>query len=408
MKICLLTNITPYKENYRGTTALPYHLMKCRPEGIEINIYSYDTNHLPVEKIRETEKELDVKIELIPLPKWFVLVFKFHLLFLRLFLKYPLHHYIDISQNLIERIKGEHPDAIWVYGEEMSRVERHFLEYKTVHTLPDSEALYYHRMMGTRFVMNDAAQYWKCAFMYRKFRRMEKDFPVNQTSWIHAVGEKDAEFIMDMNPRLQAKFIRHPHYETITSPNLSEGEDVLMRHFHTPIRILIAGQYNYYMKQDADLLVEELKLKNSKIEIFKDSYSITFLGKGWEDHVAGLKNAGWDVNHITFAPNYIEEITKHDIQISPISIGTGTKGKVLDALANGLLVIGSEYAMENIAVENEKSAIVYKHVGDICDILEQIQANISQYERIAFRGMESVRTNHGREVISQEFFQLFD
>ena len=55
---------------------------------------------------------------------------------------------------------------------------------------------------------------------------------------------------------------------------------------------------------------------------------------------------GMKLYHIKFAPDYIEEICKHDIQVTPICIGTGTKGKVLDAIANGLLVIGSWYALE--------------------------------------------------------------
>ena len=85
-----------------------------------------------------------------------------------------------------------------------------------------------------------------------------------------------------------------------------------------------------------------------------------------------LRSSGYEVNHIKFAPNYIEEINKHDIQITPISIGTGTKGKVLDAVANGLLVIGSWYALENIAIENKISCLQYNNVDEIIPILQDI------------------------------------
>ncbi len=408
MQITLLSILTPYKENYNGTSALPYHLMVHRPKNVDITIYSFNNNHLPDDKIKETETELNVIIKKIKLPKWFLLVFKFHLLFIRLFLKYPIHHYIKVPSNIVNEIKQASPNGIWVYGAELSRVVKQFDGFKCVHTLPDSEALYYHRMMGTRFVFNSPLQYWKCAFMYRKFRRMENDFSEDQNVWIHTVGDADAKFIKDMNPKLQVKFIRHPHYETKTSLSLSKGEDVSLRRFHTPIRLLIAGQYNYYMKQDADQLISELKCNNSRIQKLKNNYSLTFLGKGWEEHVAGLKNVGWNVNHIAFAPDYIEEIAKHNIQISPISIGTGTKGKVLDALANGLLVIGSEYAMENIAVENGKSTIVYQQPEDVPEILEGILSNIPQYEQMAMAGMKNMEDSHGRNVVSKELFQLFD
>ena len=99
---------------------------------------------------------------------------------------------------------------------------------------------------------------------------------------------------------------------------------------------------------------------------------------------------------MTFAPDYIEEVRKHDIQITPISIGTGTKGKVLDALANGLLVIGSWYAMENIAVVNGVSCVVYDSPADMPGILSDIVDNREKYEEMARKGREAVLREHKR------------
>lgn len=192
--------------------------------------------------------------------------------------------------------------------------------------------------------------------------------------------------------------------------------------FHQPkIKVLVAGQYNYYMKQEADLLVQELK--NGRMEELKSHYSYTFLGKGWERHVETMRQAGYEVEHITFAPDYIEEIVKHDIQITPIAIGTGTKGKVLDALANGLLVIGTLYAMENIAVEHGVSCIEYRHPQEVIKILLDIvkndnvnvnenempsyeNSNRRKYEEIAAEGQRQVLKHHDRKLIAQQLFGL--
>ena len=134
-----------------------------------------------------------------------------------------------------------------------------------------------------------------------------------------------------------------------------------------------------------------------------------------------LKNAGYEVEHITFAPDYIEEICKHDIQITPIAIGTGTKGKVLDALANGLLVIGTPYAMENIAVEHGVSCIVYQEPQEVIKILLDIvkndnvnvndnempsyeNSNRRKYEEMGAEGQRQVLKHHDRKLIAEQLF----
>lgn len=396
MNTIQISILTPYRENVRGTSALPYHLMAKREKDIKVEIYSFNCNNLSKEQIAEVERELDVKIHLMPLPAWFRWVFKLHLLFVRVFLKYPLHNYITLPKDIEKEIREKKPDMIWVYGEEMSRISRMFPDTEVVHTLPDSEALYYHRMLGCRFVINDWKKYWRCAIMYRKFRRMERDFANRKYITYHLVGEEDAKFLRDMNPGIREKFIRHPHYEVMdTERQISFHKD--------KIRLLIAGQYNYYMQQDADEMVAALASAANR-DMLQGQFVISFLGRGWEQHVRTLKEAGWTVNHVTFAPDYIEEVCKHDIQITPISIGTGTKGKVLDALANGLMVIGSWYAMENIAVENGVSCVVYDSPADMPRILSDVAANREKYEEMARRGREAVLREHGREHVSAIMF----
>ena len=141
--------------------------------------------------------------------------------------------------------------------------------------------------------------------------------------------------------------------------------------------------------------------------------------------MATLRQAGYEVEHIKFAPDYIEEICKHDIQITPIAVGTGTKGKVLDALANGLLVIGTSYAMENIAVENGVSCIVYQKPEEVIKILMDIvkndnvnvndndnempsyeNSNRRKYEEIAAEGQRQVLKHHDRGLIAKQLFDL--
>lgn len=312
---------------------------------------------------------------------------------------------MKLPQPYVEEVKAMKPDVVWVYGAEWSKVVNQFKGYQRIHTLPDSEALYYYRMLGQRFVTHDWKKFWRCALMYPKFLALERNYSTEHTIHYHLVGEEDVKFLKKMNPGIQAHFIRHPHYEI--SQKLKAESGKLEVSFHSPkIKVLIAGRYDLYMKQEADLLIEELK--NSKIQELKSMYSYTFLGKGWEKHVETLRGAGYEVSHITFAPDYIEEIVKHDIQITPISIGTGTKGKVLDALANGLLVIGTPYALENIAVKHGESCIEYHKPQEVIDTLMDLPLHREKYEIMAADGCTAILKNHKRSLIFQELFSLFE
>ena len=397
MRIVLITQITPASENVRGTSALPYHLMVHRPANVDIVIYSFNGNQLSGAKIKEVEEELNVTIKLLPRPRWQSWVLRMHLLFIRVLLKYPLFNYMRLSRRAVEEIKCLQPDGIWVYGQDISRVTKQFAGFKRVHTLPDCESLYYYRMLGRRFVFKNRIMFWRNVIMYPKYLRMESTYENSSMVKYHLVGEADAESLRNVNPGIQANFLRHPHY------HVAEPQKQIA--FSKPkIRLLVAGQNNLYMKEAAE---EVFDMMLHEVDKLKGYYKITFLGRGWENMVTRLKDAGYDVVQITFARDYIEEIRKYDVQLTPIAIGTGTKGKVLDALANGLLVVGTPFALENIAVDNGVSCVEYRSNEELLAALIDISQNVDKYEQIAEKGREAIFVEHGRKRISQQLMDLF-
>ena len=396
MRVILVTWNTPTQENVRGASALPYHLLAERKDDVSVTVYSFNANQLSATEIADVEKQLQLQVSVVEMPRWYNWMTKMHLLFFRIFLPLPYLCYIRMTGNDARSIRENQPDLLWIYGEELLGVVEQFKDLKRVHLGPDTESLYYYRMIGRRFVMNNALNYWKCALMYRKYARMEREFPSDRYYTCLAVGEEDVRHLQQLNPNVNARFIRHPHYEVNSQFIIHNSQ------FHQPkIKLLVAGQYNLYMQQEADLLNAQFIIHNAQL---KGSYSITFLGKGWEKHVETLIEVGYEVNHIKFAPDYIEEICKHDIQLTPIAIGTGTKGKVLDALANGLLVIGTPYALENIAVEHGVSCIEYRQPQEVTDVLLDIPNNLQKYERMAEEGRRQVLQAHNRAALASQLF----
>lgn len=394
MKISLITLSTPTFNNTRAASALPYHLiLGAKDNGkIEFEIYSFNLNGIDDDGIEKVEQALDVHIHLVKMPSWILLLSKLHLLVLRVFLRYPILSYLSLPQETIKNISSSAPDAIWIYGEELARLGDHFRNFPCIVTMPDCESMYYYRMLSKNFATRNLAQILRYAYAYWQYRGMEQAFFRKGVKY-HFVGEADADFYRNINPEADSRFIRHPLYEYKRNDNVG---------FHKPkIKVLIAGRNDVYMKEDTDDLMHELKLEANEL---KRHFEFTFLGNGWEPNVELLRECGYEVDLVVFADDYIKELQRHDIQITPISVGTGTKGKVLDAVANGLLIMGTEGAVENIAVENGQSAILFSTGRDAIEKLKIIFKSPEIYHSMAAKGTQQVLIAHDRSLIARQVF----
>lgn len=396
MKIILVTTMTPTRDNINGASAHPYHILKGRDKSIEVDVYSFNGNGVTPEGVKDLEKELNVTIKTFTNSWWIRWVIRLHLTFLKVFLKYPLWYYNIAPKWAIKEIKEINPDGIWVYGHELARTIKALRPIKTVNMMPDCQSLYHYRMMGQRFVFRKSLMYLSQSIMYRKYLAMERDYSVDNVRY-SLVGKEDAKMLEKVHPGVDANFVHHPHYD------IFEPKKTIK--FCSPrIKVVLAGRNDLYMNQTADEITEVLCNENDIAEKFE----FTYLGKGWEQTVEKLKAHGYHVNHIRFADDYKKELCNHDIQLTPICVGTGTKGKVLDALANGLLVLGTYYAMENIEVVDGESCVVFNTAEDAVDALRKIAVSPQKYEQVAEAGRKAILMFHSRQQAAKEFFGLFN
>ncbi|ATV31111.1 glycosyltransferase family protein [Prevotella intermedia] len=396
MRLTLISLSTPTFNNTRAASALPYHLILAAKGfwDVKIDIYSYNINSIDIKTIKQVESELGVKIRLLDKPKWIIWMMELHMMFFRVLLRYPLYNYCKLPQQCINAIRASHSNIIWIYGEELAGLTKHFQGSNCIVTMPDCESLYYYRMLRQPWATVKLQQIMKYSFAYWQYKSMERHICKNDIIY-HFVGKADAEFFKMMNPQAKTLFLRHPLYAY-------KNKKIK---FHQPrIKLLFTGRYDFYCQHGSDDLLSSLERSNTSLFPY---YEITFLGNGWEKWNDRLVNAGYFSQHIPFAPDYIAELQKHDIQVNAIDVGTGTKGKVLDGIANGLLIIGTPYAMENIAVENNKSCVIYKDTTQLISVLKEIPYERARYEAIAIEGRKCVLTEHNREKISKELFGFF-
>lgn len=402
MRIVLISLCTPTLYNVRAASALPYHLLKGlqETESVEAVIYSFNLNELSSADLTVVEKELNAKIHIIKPPSWIKWMFRLKLSFLRILMRYPICAYYGIHEGLVQDISGLKPDCVWIYGEELAHIAKKFDGLHRIVTMPDCESLYFYRLLSKPWVRNSFLEKVRALCGFTQYNRYEKASSITDNNLTyHFVGKGDASFYKENNPFSQVIFLPHPLYE------YNETRKV---EFHHPLRVLFAGRYDLYCKHGADSLLQELE-KQSRTEECNDTLckgiEVTFLGKGWENWVSKLRKVGLRVQHINFVDDYISEICNHDIQVNTIDVGTGTKGKVLDAIANGLLEIGTKYSLENIDVSSPESCFLYSKPQEFIFILKDIVNRPSLYEEKAKLGMAQVRVTHDRCRIARALFK---
>lgn len=369
MHLTLISLSIPTFNNVRAASALPYHLIYAAKLslGAKVDVYSYNINNLDIVTIKKVESKLDVKIHLLKLPKWIKWMMGLHLMFLRVFLKYPLYSYCKLAG-----------------------LSRLFPKSKCIVTMPDCESLYYYRILRQPWATIMLSQILRYSFAYWQYKSMERCFCKNDVIY-HFVGKADADFFKAMNKQAKTLFLRHPLY--------AFNKDKVVR-FHQPlIKLLFTGRYDFYCQHASDDFLSSLIDTD-----LSSSYELTFLGKGWEKWNNRFVNAGYISHHIPFASDYIAELQKHDIQINAIDVGTGTKGKVLDGIANGLLIIGTPFAIENISIQDGLSCIMVENGEEFVSSLIAIGNNRSFYESVAMKGRDDVINKHDTKVIAKQLF----
>lgn len=394
MKVVVVTGFTPTPENTRGISGLLYAILRYRPKNVEVKIFTFNNNRIEDGEIKNVSMSLSSDIVTFKAPKWTHL---FHNVWMGRFNKFCMKRSLDyyvITKEHLRQIRNEKADWVWIYPYFYYRLAKLMPDQKCVVTGCDCEALIQTRALGTKHVLRSSKVLRHHYLRLKRGLRFESEW--NQPNLkVHFVGEEDKNFYERIYGYHNACFIRHPHYLLL---------DKVINFNKPKLKVIITGGYDIYTEDDVDLMLPNLIKNNQELH---EHFEFTILGKTWEPVRCKLEENGFDCTFKTWVDDYAEELVQHDIQIVPISYGTGTKGKVLSALANGLLVVGSRYAFENITVVTQESCLQYQNASDVAELLLKIAYEKDKYQAIALKGRAQVRNYHNPKIISKEFFETY-
>jgi len=396
MKVIVVTEWTPTPENRGGISALHYSLIKHRPQEVDAKVYTYNLNHISNEELEDISKKLNAEICVLSIPKqWYNIFGRKWRSRYELYLKQYPPSGSFYNRDLLELFDKEECDFIFLYPRAMYALAKQLPQKKFVISGPDCESLNRARRFSSQFRLNSRKMMTEDFFYLLKYIKMEQIWGGSNVR-VHFVGMEDFRFYRDLSGNDNAHFLLHPFvkYKEKKIDFISNAK----------LKVIIPGSYDMYYNTDVDKMIPSLiKYK----DILLKHFDFTFLGKRWSPVDKLLKNAGFNCEFKTWVDDYAEELVKHDIQITPISFGTGTKGKVLDAMVNGLLVIGSDYALENICVRDMESCVRYRDASHIASILISVANHRERYQAMAEKGRSQVLKYHDPTRISKRFFEIY-
>lgn len=396
MKVVVVTEWTPTPENRGGISALHYSIIKYRPLWVDVKIYTYNLNKISKEELEGISKELRAEICVLLSPKkWYESFSKKWRARYELYVKKypPSASFYD--KGIIDIVDKEQCDFVFLYPRAMYALAEMLPQKKFVISGPDCESLNRARRFLSPFRLNTRKMITEDFFYILKYRNMEKIWGAKNV-WVHFVGMADYKFYCDVSGNTNAHFLLHPF--------VKYREKVIDFTSKEKLKVIIPGSYDMYYNVDVDKMLPSL-IEHK--DVLLKHFEFTFLGKHWSPIDQRLKEVGFDCEFKTWVDDYAEELVQHDIQITPISFGTGTKGKVLDAMVNGLLVIGSDYALENICVRDMESCVRYRDASHIASILISVANHRERYQTIAEKGRSQVLKYHDPTRISKRFFEIY-
>ncbi len=398
MKALLICAYTPTPHNQGGPSALPYYLAKHRLKSIQLDLYCYnDSPGIDQSTQTDLNKVFNNITIVSPLPSW-----KY----------YPLRLFREISQlsslsgslrqfpgrRDLQAIRKEKYDLIWIYPNILFQWYHKLRMYKTVMTGPDNSFLNYtlikEKYIDAGINIPDIPQIQKFNKFYRDSHMLEKKW-ASSGALLHVVGNDDKLMYDKLGAADHSFFSPHPHYfyENRKTSLLSEGKLTIL--FSGTAQSIYTGNFN-------EAIIEAMATDAT----LANSFKVLFIGKNFENYNNRLKYAGYETTHTPWVPNYEAAISTAHIQIFPIILGTGTKGKVLCALATGLLCIGTKHAFENIKIELNSDCLFIpdNDAGKVLNSLHEIVKNKETYEKMAERASQKVRQMHAPELTAELFW----
>jgi glycosyltransferase involved in cell wall biosynthesis len=146
--------------------------------------------------------------------------------------------------------------------------------------------------------------------------------------------------------------------------------------------------------------------------LLKDRLSVTVAGSGAGGAVRTMLAAPAIAGRVRFidSPSQMAPLyAAHSLTAIPLLEGSGTRGRILESLANGRLVVTTPKGAEGLDLGTEQGVLLATSPADFAETLFRWAdaASAPDRRRLAAQGRERVRVTHDWSVVAREIVEAW-
>lgn len=207
------------------------------------------------------------------------------------------------------------------------------------------------------------------------------------------VSEFEQNFLMENYKISNTVLISNIHENTGDLPTFSQTSGlVFVGGFgHWPN----VNGINWFVNQVWPLVKSEIR-----------GHGLNIIGSGMPEEISRLKN--FDIFIHGWVPDSKKFVRSSRISIAPLLVGAGVKGKVGEALSQGIPVIGTAIATEGMYFENNTHGLVANTPEEFAEAINLLYESERLWYKFQKSGLELIEANFSYEKAEQSFREMVE
>lgn len=367
MKLLFLTPQLPYPP-HQGTTLRNFNILKNLAPRHEIHLLSFGTE---IQLENSPLHKVCAQIEIAPQPTRATIQRAFETFFhplpdmaRRLYspaLAQKLARLLQENQYDIIQIEGIEMANAWLEQNRKSKIGIHksiFDDHNAEWTLQKTA---YETDIKNPKRWHGALYSW---IQFNKLKRFERAICLNANAVV-AVSQQDADAIASLDPKIKPIVIPNgvdcefyvPSFEGVCAKPLAE------------LSCVFTGKMDFRPNVDACVWFADEILPALRNEI--PLAHVSFVGQKPSEQVLALKNrAGVEVTG--FVPDTRPYIADAAVFVVPLRMGSGTRLKVLEAMAMGKAIVSTTFGVSGIDCENGRDVLIADNAQDFAHAIASL------------------------------------